>query len=100
MMVNDSSCSCKCLVHRPHGLRYVRGTQRPNVSKYARSVSNAFLLALEACLVILELPQNLFICSDRCLRGTLVVTNVLGGFFVSSESVIYALTDPVESLRT
>ena len=24
-----------------------------------------------------------------CLRGTLVVTNVLGGLFVSSESVIY-----------
>ena len=24
-----------------------------------------------------------------CLRGTLVVTNVLGGFFVSSESVSY-----------
>ena len=35
---------------------YRRGTQRPNVSKYARSVSNGFLLALEACLVNLELP--------------------------------------------
>ena len=37
-------------------LRYVRGPQRPNVSKYSRSVSNAFLLVLEAYLVILELP--------------------------------------------
>ena len=25
------------------------GTQRPNVSKYSRSVSNGFLCALEAC---------------------------------------------------
>ena len=33
-----------------------RGTQRPNVSKYTRSVSNGFLCALEACLVNLELP--------------------------------------------
>ena len=31
------------------------GTQRPNVSKYARSVSDGFLCALEACLVNLEL---------------------------------------------
>ena len=33
-----------------------RGTQRPNVSKYDRTVSNGFLCALEACLVNLELP--------------------------------------------
>ena len=33
---------------------HIRGTQRPNVSKYARSVF-CFLCALEACLVILEL---------------------------------------------
>ena len=33
-----------------------RGTQRPNVSKYARSVWNGFLCALEACLVNLKLP--------------------------------------------
>ena len=32
-----------------------RRTQRPNVSKYAKSVSNGFLLALEACLVNLGL---------------------------------------------
>ena len=34
----------------------IRGTQRPNVSKYARSVSEGFLYALEACLVNLESP--------------------------------------------
>ena len=34
----------------------LRGTQRRNVSKYARSVSNSFLRALEDCLVNLELP--------------------------------------------
>ena len=32
------------------------GTQRPNVSKYVRIVSNGFLYALEAILVNLELP--------------------------------------------
>ena len=31
-----------------------------------------------------------------CLRGTLVVTRVFGGFFVSSECVSYTLMDPVE----
>ena len=31
-----------------------RGTQRPNVSKYARRVSDGFFCALEACLVNLE----------------------------------------------
>ena len=33
-----------------------RNTQQPNVSKYARSVSNGFLCVLEACLDNLELP--------------------------------------------
>ena len=41
-----------------------RGTQRPNVSKYARSDWDGFLYVLEACLVNLELPWKLFICSD------------------------------------
>ena len=36
-----------------------RGTQRPNVFKYARSVSNGFPCALETCLVNLEFcPKN------------------------------------------
>ena len=50
----------KCLLHLQGffggGSYRSRGTQRPNVSKYARSVSNGFLCALEACLVNLELP--------------------------------------------
>ena len=33
-----------------------RNTQRPYVSKYAKSVSNGFLCALEACLDNLEFP--------------------------------------------
>ena len=33
-----------------------RGTQQPNICKYARSVSDGFHYALEACLVNLELP--------------------------------------------
>ena len=65
-----------------------RGTQRPNVSKYTRSVSDGFLYTLEACLVNLELSLKT-IYLFGCLRGTLVVTKVLGGFFVSSESVSY-----------
>ena len=44
-------------VIRESGIAYsvIRGNQRPNVSKYVRSVSNGFLYALEACLVNLEL---------------------------------------------
>ena len=39
--------------------------QRPNVSKHARRLLNSVLCALlEACLVNLELPLKLFICSD------------------------------------
>ena len=37
-------------------LTFVRGTQRLNVSKYDRNVSDGFLYALEACLDNLELP--------------------------------------------
>ena len=39
-------------------LTFQLGTQRPNVSEYARleDVSNSFLCALEACSVNLELP--------------------------------------------
>ena len=60
------------------------GTQGPNVSIYARGVLNSFLCALEGCLVNLELSEKLFIYLD-VLGGTLVVTKVLGGFFVLSE---------------
>ena len=44
-------------VIRESGIAYsvIRGNQRPNVSKYVRSVSNGFLYALEAGLVNLEL---------------------------------------------
>ena len=66
-----------------------RGTQRPNVSKYTRSVSDGFLYTLEACLVNLELSLKKTIYLFGCLRGTLVVTKVLVGFFVSSERVSY-----------
>ena len=45
---------------------------QPDVSKYVRSVSNGFLQAFVACLVILKLPQ---MC-PRCLKGTLVVPSV------------------------
>ena len=38
-----------------------RGTQRPNVSKYARSVSDGFHYALEACLVNLEFGPKTYL---------------------------------------
>ena len=66
----------------------IRGTQRPNVSKYTRSVSDGFLYTLRACLVNLELSLKT-IYLFGCLGGTLVVTQVFSGFFVSSESVSY-----------
>ena len=71
-------------------LRYVRGPQRPNVSKHSRSVSNAFLLVLEAYFSYFGVALKTFY-RFGCLRGTLVVKKVLGGFFVSSESVSYTL---------
>ena len=45
-------------------ITWVRGTQRSNVSKYVRSVSNCFLYALEACLVNLELSYKLLLYSE------------------------------------
>ena len=65
-----------------------RGTQRPNVSKYARSVSDGFFYALEACLVNLELPEKLFICLDVLVK-LWSSRSVFGDFFVSSESLSY-----------
>ena len=48
-----------------------RGTQRPNVSKYVRIVSNGFLYALEASLVTVKTVYLI-----RCLTGTLTVSKV------------------------
>ena len=66
----------------------ISGTQRPNVPKYTRSVSDGFLYTLGACLVNLELSLKT-IYLFGCLGRTLVVTEVFGRFFVSSESVSY-----------
>ena len=52
-----------------------------NVFKYVRIISYGFLYALEASLVNLELPLNLFIC--------LPASEVLNGLFVLSETVSY-----------
>lgn len=56
-------------------------TQLPNVSKYVKSVSDGFLYALEACLIIWSCPKNFF-----SVRITLAVSKVLGGFFFSFET--------------
>ena len=47
------------------------------------------MLSLEACLANLKLVSLKTIHLLGCLRATLVVKKVLGGFFVSSESVSY-----------
>ena len=52
---------------------------QPDVSKYVRSVSNGFLQAFVACLVILKLPQKLVICSD--VLGELWSSRRLGSLF-------------------
>ena len=77
-----------------------RSTQQPNVSKYARSVSNGFLCALEACLVNWELPKlKLFICSD--VLGELRLSRKSQMAFSSHRKVLGTLNmGPVESLRT
>ena len=46
--------SCRCCLIKETITN--RDTKRPNVCKYARSVSDGFHDALEACLVNLELP--------------------------------------------
>ena len=68
-------------------IKYIRGTQRPNVSlrqKCLRWFSLCFRGLFGQFGVALK-TIHLF----GCLRGTLVVTKVLCGFFVSSESVSY-----------
>ena len=57
---------------------------QPDVSKYVRSVSNGFLQAFVACLVILKLPQKLVICSD--VLGELWSSRRLGSPACSQQS--------------
>ena len=64
-----------------------------NTSEVPQIVSS--LLLIEAYLVNLKL---ITIYLFGCLRGTLVVSNVLSDFFVSSETVSYPNV-PVESSR-
>ena len=74
-----------------------RGNQRPNVSKYVRSVSDGLLYALEDCLVNLELPQKLFICSD--VLRELWSSQKFYVAFSSHPKVFATLMSLVESLR-
>ena len=65
-----------------------KGTKRPNVSKYARSISDGFHYALQKPVwLIWSCPKNYL--SFRTSQGNFGFTKVLGGFFVSSESVSY-----------
>jgi len=76
------------------GSNFYKGTQRPNVSRYARSAWNGFLYALEACLVNLELPWNQSICWD--VSGVLRFSVA----FSSRPKLLATMIGPVESLRT
>ena len=59
-----------------------RDTQRPNVSKYSEVPQMFFsMLSNYSCLVNLELPWKLLIYLFCSLRGTMVVSKVLCGFF-------------------
>ena len=72
MVLNYILVGCPCYIaharlikdNSTDEIKDIRGTQRSIVSKYARSVSDGFLYALEACLVNLELSYELFICPD------------------------------------
>ena len=68
-----------------------------HVSKYARSVSDhsGFLYAQFRSLFFFFVVALKTIYLFGCLKGTLVVKKVLGGFFVSSDSVSFI--GPVES---
>ena len=56
-ITKDPNCSWKAATTLAVMTRAVtRGTQRPNFSKYARSISNGILCALEACLLNLGCP--------------------------------------------
>ena len=46
----------KILQKKVQNVHSIRGTKRPNVYKYARSVSNGFICPLETYLINLELP--------------------------------------------
>ena len=56
------------------------GTQRPNVSRYTRSVSDGFSLCFRDLFGQFGVALKTIYLFGR-LRGTLVVTKVLGGFF-------------------
>ena len=61
----------------------------PEVSQIIVAHSGFLNAQLEACLANLKLVSLKTIYLFGCLRGSLVVKKVLGGFFVSSESVSY-----------
>ena len=72
------------------------GTQQP---KYVRAVSNGFLYVLEACLIIFRSGLKT-IYLFGCIRGTLVASKVLDGFFFLSKTVTATRIGLVESSRT
>ena len=86
LIVRTHKSCCWCLIKETI---VNRGTQRPNVSKYARSVSDGFHHPLEACLVNFGAALKTIYLFGCFTRGTLDETKVLGGFFVSSENVSY-----------
>ena len=83
----------KCLKYFSPGFRSMFG--------YFGIALKTFCLfgCLRGTLVVTRVFGGFFVsseCVSYTLRGTLVVTRVFGGFCVSSECVSYTLMDPVE----
>ena len=57
----------------------------PNTSEEFQMVFSTSFYALEACLLMLELPLKLFICLE--VLGNCCHLEVLSGFFVLSKTV-------------
>ena len=55
-ITKDPNCSWKAVTTLAMTRAVTRGTQRPNFSEYARSISNGILCVLEACLLNLGCP--------------------------------------------
>ena len=64
------------------------GTQRPKCFQIRQKCLRWFSLCFRSLFGYFGVARKTFYLFG-CLRGTLVVTKVLGGFFVASESVSY-----------
>ena len=86
-MVNDSSFSKKCLARRPD-LAIRQGAPTAECFQILQKCLKCFSPGFRSLFSYFGVALKTFYLFG-CLRGTLVVTKVLGGFFVSFERVSY-----------